>query len=49
MFAPRKLSEVKRDHVLKTLEHFGGDREKAADELGIPLCEIDVILSEKGS
>jgi DNA-binding NtrC family response regulator len=49
IFKPRKLSDVKRDHVQKMLEHFGGDREKAAVELGIPLNEIDEILSGKGS
>ncbi len=40
-FMPRKLEEVIREHVARTLEFFGGDYEKAADELGISLDEME--------
>jgi two-component system response regulator HydG len=40
-FMPRKLAEVIREHVIRTLEHFGGDRETAATELGISLDELE--------
>ena len=40
-FMPRKLEEVIKEHVAKTLEHFGGDREKTAEELGISLNELE--------
>jgi DNA-binding NtrC family response regulator len=40
-FMPRKLEEVIREHVAKTLEYFGGDRERAAGELGISLDELE--------
>jgi DNA-binding NtrC family response regulator len=40
-FMPRKLEEVVREHVAKTLEYHGGDREKAAQELGIALDELE--------
>jgi DNA-binding NtrC family response regulator len=40
-FMPRKLEEVVREHVARMLEHFGGDREKAAQELGISLDELE--------
>ncbi len=40
-FMPRKLEEVIREHVAKTLEYFGGDREKTAEELGIKLDEME--------
>jgi len=44
-FTPRKLEVVKKEHVLKTLEYFDGDREKAAEKLGISLEETGRILS----
>ena len=40
-FMPRKLEEVIREHIARTLEHFSGDREKAAGELGISLDEME--------
>jgi len=40
-FMPRKLEEVIREHVARTLEHFGGDHEKSAEELGISLDELE--------
>lgn len=40
-FMPRKLEEVIREHVARTLEYFGGDRELAAKELGISLDELE--------
>jgi len=40
-FMPRKLKEVIREHVSRTLEHFSGDREAAARELGISLDELE--------
>ncbi len=40
-FMPRKLEEVIREHVAKTLEYFGGDREAAARELGLSLDELE--------
>jgi DNA-binding NtrC family response regulator len=40
-FMPRKLEEVIREHVSNMLEYFGGDREKAAEQLGITLDEMD--------
>ncbi len=40
-FMPRKLEEVIREHVAKTLEYFGGDSEMAAEELGISLDRME--------
>ena len=40
-FMPRKLEEVIREHVARTLDHFGGDHEMAARELGIALDELE--------
>ncbi len=42
-FLSRKLNEVIKEHVALTLKHFGQDREKAAQELGISLEELDRI------
>jgi transcriptional regulator with PAS, ATPase and Fis domain len=42
-FRPRRLEDVIRDHVERTLEHFGRDKEIAARELGISLDELDRI------
>ena len=43
-FRPRKLEEVKREYVGRTLAHFKGDREKAAEALGISLEEVKALL-----
>jgi two-component system response regulator HydG len=40
-FMPRKLEQVIREHVAKTLEYFSGDRAAAAEELGITLDEME--------
>jgi DNA-binding NtrC family response regulator len=40
-FKPRKLDQVIREYVQKTLEHFGARRDVAAQELGITLEELD--------
>ncbi len=45
-FRPRKLEEVVRDHVDKTVRYFGGDRVKAAVELGVKTEEIGGILED---
>ena len=34
-FRPRTLAEVERDHILRTVEHTGGNRARAARMLGI--------------
>ena len=34
------LSEIERHFILATLEHFGGDKRKAAEILGISLKTI---------
>lgn len=41
---PRRLDDVVREHVLRTLEHCGGDRDRAAQELGIAVERVRVIL-----
>ena len=43
-FTPRALDRVVTEHVERTLEHFGGDRKKAAEELGIPRDELDRLV-----
>lgn len=43
-FHPRKLKDVVRGHVEKTVLYLGGDRVKAAVELGIDMEEIGEIL-----
>ncbi len=43
-FQPRRLRDVIKDHAAKTLLHVGGDRVKAALELGINTEELDGIL-----
>ncbi len=43
-FRPRKLKDVVRDHVGKTVLYTDGDRAKAAVELGINTEEINGIL-----
>ncbi len=47
MFIPGKLDKVVKEHVISALEHFGRDREKAAEELGISLEELDRITGEE--
>ncbi|MBN2069940.1 MAG: sigma-54-dependent Fis family transcriptional regulator [Candidatus Krumholzibacteriota bacterium] len=43
-YVSRKLDSVIRDHVLVTLQHFGGDRDLAAGELGISLERLARII-----
>ncbi|MCD4657134.1 MAG: sigma-54 dependent transcriptional regulator [Planctomycetes bacterium] len=40
-FRPRKLTDVVREHILKTLEFFSQDVLRASEELGITPDEID--------
>ncbi len=46
-FTPRKLNEVVREHVLRTLEHFEDDRTKAAQKLGITVEELGRVIEDK--
>jgi DNA-binding NtrC family response regulator len=39
-FTPRRLEDVVKEHVLKTLQHFGNSKEAAARELGISVEEV---------
>jgi DNA-binding NtrC family response regulator len=43
-FTPSKLNNVVRDYVMKTLEHFSGQKDLAARELGITIEDIDRIM-----
>ncbi len=43
-FQPRRVEEVVREHVGKTLDHFRGDRERAAEALGITAKKLDKLL-----
>ena len=43
VFAPQRLDIVIRDYVLRTLEHFSGQKDIAARELGITVEELDKI------
>lgn len=45
-FHPRKLDEVVKEHVSKTVRHLGGDKAKAAVELGIDIESLSEILAE---
>jgi DNA-binding NtrC family response regulator len=45
-FKPRKLDEVIREHLQRTLDHFGQRRDLAAEELGIPREELDRLTDE---
>ena len=47
-FTPRKLDEVVKEHVLKTLEHFDQRKDIAAEKLGIPPEELERLLGETG-
>ena len=44
-FEPCTVEEMVRRHVQRTLEHFGGDRAKAAEALDVPPDEIERHLS----
>lgn len=46
-FHPRRLDEVVREHVDKTLRYTGGDKVKAATELGIDVDSLDEILKQE--
>jgi DNA-binding NtrC family response regulator len=43
-FIPRKLDAVIREHVERTLKHFGMQKEPAAKELGISVDELNRII-----
>jgi DNA-binding NtrC family response regulator len=43
-FEPRRLIDMERDYVARMIQHCGGDREKAAAELGISLSQLDAML-----
>jgi len=43
-FHPRKLKDVVRDHVDKTVRYLDGNRGKAAETLGVEAAEIERIL-----
>ena len=45
-FKPRKLDEVIREYVQRTLEHFGQRRDEAAEALGISREEVDRLADE---
>jgi DNA-binding NtrC family response regulator len=45
-FQPRKLDVVVKEHVGKTVRHMGGDKAKAAVELGIDIDYLDEILRQ---
>ena len=47
-FHPRKLDSVVKEHVMRTLEFYNNDIEKAADALGVLPEEIDRIVAEQG-
>jgi DNA-binding NtrC family response regulator len=45
-FQPRKLDNIIKEQVHQTLEYFEGNREKAAEKLGISLERINEIIEE---
>jgi DNA-binding NtrC family response regulator len=45
-FRPRRLDEMVREHVTRTLAHCGGDRRRAAEELGVPVERVGEILGD---
>ena len=47
-FTPRRLDQVIKEHVLKTLEHFDHRKDVAAQELGIPPEELERLLGDAG-
>ncbi len=40
-FEPRRLVDMEREYVARMIQHCGGDREKAAAELGISLSQME--------
>jgi len=46
--APRRLADVERDHILRTLEHCGGNKRRAAEVLGIHRTTLAKKLEEYG-
>ena len=48
-FVPRTIEEVVREHARLAVAHFGNDRGKAADSLGIPAAELDRLVSGDAS
>jgi DNA-binding NtrC family response regulator len=50
-FRPRRLDEIEREHVAKTLAYFNHERGKAAESLGISEAAMDAVLGgeAKGS
>jgi DNA-binding NtrC family response regulator len=47
-FTPRKLDEVIKEHVVKTLEYFGHRKDVAAEELGIAPEDLERLLGDAG-
>jgi hypothetical protein len=45
-FIPRKLQGVVRDHILRTLRHFGNTKDVAAREQGISVDELTRLAGE---
>jgi len=45
MFVPRRLDQVIKEHVARTLEHFSNRKDIAARELGITIEELERIAS----
>jgi DNA-binding NtrC family response regulator len=45
-FHPRRLDEVVREHVDKTVRYAGGDRVEAAAELGIDVDAVNELLKQ---
>jgi two-component system response regulator HydG len=43
-FIPRPLRDFQREHIQRTLSHFGNNRVRAARELGISQDELDALL-----
>jgi DNA-binding NtrC family response regulator len=46
-FRPRRLDEVIREHVHRTLEHFGQQRDATAEALGISREEMDHLADDE--
>lgn len=45
-FKPRTLESVISEHVMQTVDYFGGDREKSAEALDITIDELSVYLRD---
>lgn len=45
VFEPRKLAEVEKDYVVHMLKYCGGDKKRAAAELGISVRQMDGIVA----